>query len=554
MANQTSYDVCIIGSGAGGAPIAWRLAQAGFRVVVLEKGPWFRTHHFRKDELACCRRPTYTPPPWKEPRVVEYPSRSGWKTYRADFWNATLVGGATNIMSGYFHRMKPSDFRLLSTYGLIEGANVVDWPITYDDLEPYYTAVEHLVGISGKVVPHRWQEPRSTPDFPFPPLKTNVVASWLDEAATQMGVEIIPAPRAILSRPKDQRKACYYSNYCGSYGCASDAKGSARVAFLEPAVAQYGLEIRPFAHVYQLECDGRRIRYAWYIDHEGQRHRVAARLFVVAAQPVETIRLLLLSKCPHFPHGIGNNYGQVGQNVIFSAGGIVYADLYYKDFGPTEAARMKERGWFINRAVQHWYELEDPDTGRPIKGGMLEFMFEHDNPIRKAVRQKWQNGKLLYGSALKQRLKEYFTQRRGIQCEIFVDWLPNPNTFITLDPKIKDFRGFPVARIRAGYHPHDLKVGRILAQHAKRILEAIGARNIRISVSGNPPPNLIAGGCRMGTDPRTSVTDPSGRVHEVENLFIADASTFPTGGSVQYTWTIYANSLRIADILLRDFL
>ena len=549
------YDVCIIGSGAGGGPPAWLLSKAGFKVVVLEKGPWFKTEHFRKDELACCRRTVYDPPKKLEPRVLELPRGDGsWSRDIVSFWNGVMVGGSSNIMSGYFHRMKPVDFKLLSTYGEIEGANIVDWPITYEDLEPYYTAIEKLVGISGKVVKHKWQEPRSTEDFPYPPLKVNKVAEWLDEACESLGIEIIPAPRAILSVPTENRGSCYYSNYCGSYGCASDAKSSSRVAFIEPAVKNFGLEVRPFSHVYFLETKGDKVVRAWYFDRENRKQFVSAKVFIVAGMPVETIRLLLLSKNPEHPNGIGNDFGLVGKNVIYSAGGYGTGHFYYEDLSPKEAGELQERGTFINRAVQHFYEIEDPDTGRKIKGGMIEFMFEHDNPIRKALMQKWSGNKLLYGSALKRRIYEYFTKRRGIRFEIFVDWLPIDDCFITLDDKVKDFRGFPVARIRAGHHPHDIKVGKLLAREAEKILKKLGINEIESHISGYPPPNLVAGGCRMSQNPKEGVTDPYGRVHTADNLFITDASTFPTGGSVQYTWTIYANSLRIADFIKTNVL
>ena len=155
------YDVCVIGSGAGGGPVALTLAQAGYAVLVLEKGPWFREQDFYKDELACCRRSVYTPELEDEQHVIEdldsdgdwvgeATAESGW-----DFWNGNCVGGSSNFMSGFFYRLKPQDFRLLAEFGPIAGANIADWPISYDDLEPWYTRVEREVGISGRVVRHR---------------------------------------------------------------------------------------------------------------------------------------------------------------------------------------------------------------------------------------------------------------------------------------------------------------------------------------------------------------------------------------------------------------
>ena len=158
-------------------------------------------------------------------------------------------------MSGYFHRLKPEDFRLLSEFGPIDGANIVDWPITYDDLEPYYTKVEQIVGVSGKVVDHPFQEPRSTEDFPFLPTAEHPIARKIDTACTELGYNSIPTPRAILSQKALDRNACSYSNYCGSYGCSTDAKGSSRAALLNPAIKTGNCEIRPHSMVYKLESD-----------------------------------------------------------------------------------------------------------------------------------------------------------------------------------------------------------------------------------------------------------------------------------------------------------
>ena len=217
---MTDFDVCIIGSGAGASPVAYTLANAGFKVVVLEKGPWFKTKDFSKDEMAFSRRSVYTPNLKDERHVIqdlnsdgdwisENTFDSGW-----DFWNGNMVGGSSNLMSGYFHRLKPKDFRLLSEFGPIEGANIADWPITYEDLEPYYAMVESVVGVSGKVINHKHQEPRSTPDFPYPPLAVNEISNWIDQSCEELGFQSMPTPRAILSQTVKERNACYYSNFC----------------------------------------------------------------------------------------------------------------------------------------------------------------------------------------------------------------------------------------------------------------------------------------------------------------------------------------------------
>ena len=553
----TDYDVCIIGSGAGGSPVALSLAQAGYSVLVLEKGPWFKEADFSKDELTCCRRSVYTPALEKEQHVIEDSTddgdwvatptaESGW-----DFWNGNCVGGSSNFMSGYFYRLKPDDFRLRSVFGPIKGANVADWPIGYEDLEPYYTRVEHLVGVSGRVVNHPQLEPRSTPNFPYPPLAENIIASWIDSACEQLGYHSLPTPRAILSRPAMERNSCSYSIYCGSYGCSTGAKGSGRAALLDHAVKTGRCHIRPHAKVFRLVSDNKgKVISADYYDKQGQVQKINAKIFVVACQAIETARLLLSSPGPSHPHGLGNNRQQVGRNLLFSAGGIGQGTFYYHNLNEEQQAALQVRGPFVNRGLQDWYTINDKTLGH-IKGGTVDFLFRHPNAIARANQQKWDdNGKLVWGKPLKRKLTAYFTEARYLQFEVFCDWLPNDNCFVSLDASVKDKWGSPVGKVRVGYHPHDLKVGRYLADKAKTVLQTMQAEDIYASISGNPPQNLMAGGCRFGTDPASSVLDPDCRVHEAENLFVTDGSFMPTGGSVPYTWTIYANAFRVADKIM----
>ena len=552
------YDICVIGSGAGAGPVIYELSKAGYSVIVLEKGPWYRTNDFTKDEITAVRRSVYTPRLQDEPQVIEdidsegkWVSKSNYDTGN-DFWNGNCVGGSSNFMSGYFQRLKPADFRLLSEYGEIKGANIVDWPISYEDMEPYYTKVESIVGISGRVVNHSRLEPRSTKDFPYPPLAENIVSSWIDKAGEKVGIETIPMPRAILSKPKDDRNACVYSNYCGSYGCSSNAKGSSRVSLIHDALKTGNCTVIPNAKVYKLETnDKKEVEKAWYYNIENKRIAVEADLFVVAAQAVETSRLLLMSKSKYFPTGLANNSGQVGRNFVFSAGGVGGGEFYPDKMSEADAKALSVPGVFVNRTIHQFYEYKDPKTGKRTKGGTIDFLFEHANAMVKAIGQKWDDyGNLEYGTGFKKKIKNYFENVKKLKFEVFVDWLPTDNCFISLDDKVKDKWGDPVAKIRIGNHPHDLEVGRYLASKGEKILEAMGAKNIYSGISGAPPSNLQAGGCRFGVDPETSVLDADCKAHELDNLYITDGSFMPTGGSVTYTWTIYANSFRVADKIL----
>ena len=556
------FDVCIIGSGAGGGPIAYELANAGYDVVVLEKGPFLKQDDFFKDELACCRRSVYSPSLNDEFHVIEdYDGKddngnykwlsestkeSGW-----DFWNGNMVGGASNLMSGFFHRLKPEDFRLKTEFGPIKEANVVDWPISYDELEPYYTKVEKVVGVSGKVEAHPNQEPRSTKDFPLPPTLEHPITHFIDHACDKMQLHSLRTPRAILSEPRDDiRRSCEYSGYCGSYGCSSGAKGSSRQALLNRAIKTGKCTIKDRAKVTKLISDAKgKASHVQYFDKDNKQQTISAKIFIVACQAVETSRLLLLSTGDKHPNGIGNHSNQLGKNMLFSAGGSGYGEFYFKDYSPKLVEQLKLRGPFVNRFLQDWYFINDKKLGR-LKGGTVEFLLRHPNPISRANGVKWDDdGNLLWGSSLKQALKQEFTERQSLRFEIFCDWLPTNDCFVSLDNTHKDKWGTPVAKLRVGYHDHDLVVGEYITDKTKEVFKTMSAKDISGSVSGTPPQNLQAGGCRFGNNPASSVLDKDCRVHSAENVFVTDGSWMPTGGSVPYTWTIYANSFRVADII-----
>jgi len=549
------YDVCVVGSGAGAGPIAFTLSQKGFSVLVLEKGSWLTEKDFTKDEMACCLRNGYTPDLKEQPHVVEQEKDEGgwWKMSTDDsswnFWNGNVVGGSSNFMSGFFHRLKPVDFRQVSTFGKTEGANVVDWPITYDDLEPYYDKVEKVVGVSGKVVSHPFQEPRSSKDFPYPPTAEHPIAQYIDQACQELGFHSIPMPRAILSQPDLGRNSCAYSGYCGAYGCATGAKGSSRAALLDKAVASGNCEIRANAHVTQLHSDqSGKISKVEYVDAKDKHHHVNAKIYVVACQAIETSRLLLNSPGPKHPDGLANNNAQVGKNLLFAGGGAGSGRLRYAAFNKDKAAKIAQHpGAFINRSVQDWYVIDDKDFGPKLKGGTIDFVHLHPNPVARASRKIWDNKGLVWGSTLQDKIKAHFQDGRFIKIEAFSDWTPVDDCFVSLDPEVKDKWGNPVAKVRVGFHVNNLKAGWYLATKGADILKQMGAEDVVSFAAGDPPTNLVAGGCRFGEDPKFSVLNKNCQAHDVENLYISDGSFMPTGGSVPYTWTIYANSFRVAD-------
>ena len=540
------YDICIIGSGAGAGPIAYELTKIGKKVVILEKGAIYSEKDFSKDEVAYVRRDIVTPNLKDEYHTIEELRDNEWikfPTYETgwSFWNGNILGGSSNFMSGYFHRLKPNDFKLKTVYGKIEGANVEDWPISYEDMEPYYTKVESKVGVSGKTTEYKHHEPRSTKNYPYAPLEVHPITKLFDKACAELNYTSYSVPRAIISSSKDHRNPCYYSNYCGSYACSSGAKGSSRASLLIDALKTGNLDIKANAFVYKLDSTKDKVTKAYYYTKESVSKEIEAKYFVVAAQAVESSRLLLNSKNEFSPNGLANSSGQVGKNMVFTGGGIGSCEFDESNLSKDE---LFIQGLFVNRALKDWYYTDE------FKGGTVDFLFEHANPIRRASRLRYdENGNLLFGKSLQDKLHKEFTSKRTFSFEVFTDWMPNDNCFVSVDEKYKDKYGIPVANIRIGAHPQDVKVGEFLASKATKVLKKMGGKNIDVNISPLPSQNLQAGGCRFGDNPKTSVLNRNCQSHDLKNLFVTDGSFMPTGGSVPHTWTIYANSFRVADFM-----
>ncbi|MFT3709941.1 MAG: GMC family oxidoreductase [Archangium sp.] len=542
---RDSVDVCIIGSGAGGAPLALELGRAGFKVVILEKGAWYQQADFVHDEILNSRRNFFMPLPWDEPHLWRMADQPYTRTNEA--WTANCVGGGTVHMSGYFYRMKPVDFRQKTELGAPKGSNVVDWPITYKDLEPFYDQAEAELGVSGNAVPHPFLEPRKG-NYPLPPLAHAPAAEAIEGAAKSLGWHAIPTARGIISRPYRGRDACVYCTLCGSYGCEHGAKSSTGASLIPAALATNNVELRPKCMATEITVDDKgNAKSVLYLDQDGVTQEQPATIIVSSCTAVESARLLLNSKSARYPSGLGNNNGLVGKNLLFSSFGQSKATFSVSKRG-TELPWLTSTAPFINRSLQDFYVLPDDRFGFR-KGGTLGFMWAHPNPIFAAVGMAKKGERGIFGKALKDKLREY-KDSRILEFEIYGEFLSNDQTYVSVEPSVKDKFGLPAAAITIKRHELDFTMTKFLVERGEEVLQQLKPDRIdRVGTAGET--TILQGGtCRFGKDPATSVLDADCRSHQVKNLYVVDGSFLPTSGGVPLTLTIAANSFRVASKLI----
>jgi len=543
-------DVCIVGSGAGGGPLMLELARAGAKVVVLEKGPWYRAEDFTHDEIETCRRNMWVPYTDDEPHVLVRGPRGKPKNGRAG-WTAACVGGGTAHMSGFVFRLHPEDFRLRTRYGGgPAGADLADWPISYADLAPWYDKVETEMGVSGGTHTGPFEPPRAGP-YPLPPLLENPLSQLVDEGARRLGLHPASTPRAVLSEPYRGRSACNYCGLCGSYGCESGARSSTLAALVPAAIATGSCELRPKSMAYEIATDSTgKATGVRYYDAEGRAQEQKARLVCVAASAVESARLLLNSTSPLFPHGLANGNGQVGRNLTFSTLGRVLGEFEVAKLSP----RLRERCnvHFLQRAIRDHYFLGER-KGAYDKGGLLNFILPHRNPIFTAERLARRSRPPLWGAALMEAVYRYYGEVRELECEVFGEFLPTRWTRVTAGSGVTDRWGIPSATIHLQHHPEDLATSRALVGKATEVMRSAGASRTHLDTVGTTTFVLQHGTCRFGKDARTSVLNEWCRAHEVDNLYVVDGSFMPTSGGVPTTLTILANSFRVAAHLVERF-
>ena len=444
------------------------------------------------------------------------------------------VGGSSVHYTANFWRFRPVDFKERSLLGPISGTTFADWPITYEELEPYYTKVDWEIGVSG--APGPFDAPRSKP-FPMPPMPIQSSGVLLERGAEKLGLHAQPEPLAILSQPYNGRPACISCGYCMYYGCEIGAKSSTLATMIPLAEASGHCEIRPESTVIRIDTDESGKAYqVVYLDADGKEQAQAVKAVVLSANGAESARLLLMSDSAQHPDGLANSSGFVGRNLMHnshSAGNGVF-----------EHPLNDYKGVQVSRIIHDFYDT-DEKRGFYGGGGIDARSLFSATPIFHAMvgmpfdQPQW-------GAKWKNDFAHNFTRQMSIVGSTTSLALDSNN--ITLDPESKDIWGRPAIRETYRDHPDDLAMGGFLLDRAMELFDAAGAvKSWRLPILTTTGGEHLLGTCRMGEDRTTSVVDPTHRSHDVPNLFICDGSSFVTSGRGQPTMTIMALAFRAAE-------
>ena len=610
MAVQEKVDVVTIGAGWTAAILAWRLTEAGAKVVSLEQGGerWTATdfqhnhdalrHMVRKKMMTNLAQESWT---WRpNPDAPSLPMRQFGSFHPGDG-----TGGSGVHWAAETWRFYPTDFQYRShhieRYGeekLPEGSNVQDWPLTYDDLEPYYTSVDHDIGVSGvagnlngQVLPggNPHEGPRSAP-YPLPPLQSSLAAIEFMEACDRLGYNAFPQPASILSEGYTglsgvPRSGCLYCGFCVRYGCEVDAKASALTDHLQLSLATGLHEIRYGSKVLNVIMgeDGR-AQGLRYIDIEtGEEHEQPADIVVLSGYTLSNVRMLLLSGGDSHPDGLGNSTGMVGRNYTyqlvkspvsgvfegrrlntymgnpcvsgllhdFNADNFDHSDL---DFigGASMQAGAGQREPLTSSLGMPLLDEEtfgdyDSATSQGAVGPGISTEF---GPLA-GTGVEW-------GESWKENLRNHWDSVTGINLQ--GESLPYDDQFLDLDPRFTDAFGQPLLRITYEFHDNDRKLYAYLAQRAIEIMEEMGPTRIS-STTELAPYNIHeyqsthnTGGAIMGDVPENSVTNKYGQLWDAPNVFVTGATLFPQNPGMNPTGTVLALAYQTAEALVEEYL
>jgi choline dehydrogenase-like flavoprotein len=500
--------VVVVGSGAGGGTVANELTQAGVNVVLLEAGGHLTNEDYVNNEWEAFNQMA-----WLDPRTTT----GSWRIAR-DFpnlpaWIVKAVGGTTTHWSGATPRFHAHEFKIRQHYGRIEGANLLDWPITLDDLAPYYTQAENNIGST-----HRGGRKA---------LPANNNYKVLANGAERIGYHFYATgPYGTNAEPYEGRPASIQDGF-NFQGDKNRSKWSTLVREIPLAEATGRLDLRPNSHAVQITHDAAgRADAVLYLDAEGNLQRQRARVVCVAGNAIETARLLLLSGSALFPDGLANSSGQVGRNYMRHTTGSVYAQFpeeVHMYRGETMAGLIADESRHDpSRGFAGGYYLETLSLGVP-------FLAAFADP------GAWGPG---FTSIL-----EGYANTAGLW--VVGEDMPQETNRVTLNPSVTDKHGLPVPNVHFDDHPNDVAMRNHGYRQAELLYEAVGSTSAHRTPPYPSTHNL--GTARMSARSEDGVVNEFGRAHDVPNLFVSDGSVFTTGAAANPTLTIVAHALRQAE-------
>ena len=560
--NRTQYDVCVVGSGAGGGMAAMVLTEAGANVVMLEAGPmWDATLDtaMYKWSYQTPRRGAATP----ERHFGEFDAAlGGWsldgEPYTSapgdqfDWFRSRMLGGRTNHWGRISLRFGRDDFRRKSIDGLGD-----DWPITYDDVKPYYDKIDRFIGIFGTNLPQFANEPDG---IFLPPPAPRCYELLIKKACGKLNVPSVPSRLSILTRPHNGRPACHYCSQCGR-GCSTHSNFSSPSVLIPPALKTGRLKIITNAMAREVTVDGSGLADGvTYVDKATARdNHVRARIVVLAASACESARILLNSKSSKFPQGLGNSSGVVGKYLTDSTGTSVRGFIpALMDGTPhnedgTGGMHLYTPWWLDNKKLDfpRGYHIE-PSGGRRMPsagfGGGIHTYATNDP-----------NGRPMAFGGYGKQLKNDYRRLYGATVNFAGrgEQIPNKDSYCELDPTVVDKWGIPVLRFHFKWSDYEYKQVKHMQETFRSIITEMGGTPMSPMPTAEQGYGIEAGGriihevgvTRMGNDPSTSVLNKYCQAHDAKNVFVADAGPFVSQADKNCTWTILALAMRTAEYI-----